>query len=78
MKRSLVKCHSVAVDGVSTSVSIEDEYWQALKDIANLRGVALSHLVTKIDRDRSNKNLSSAIRLFVLRFYRERLLRVVA
>ena len=61
---------SIVVAGHKTSVSLEDAFWQGLKDIANDREMTLSDLVATIDTDRHNGNLSSAIRLFVLDHYR--------
>jgi predicted DNA-binding ribbon-helix-helix protein len=63
---------SIVIAGHKTSVSLEDVFWQGLKQIANERDVTLSDLVASIDTDRHNGNLSSAIRLFVLDHYRER------
>lgn len=57
---------SVRVAGHPTSVSLEEAFWDALKDIARGRGVSLNQLITEIDRQRGG-NLSSAIRVFVLR-----------
>ncbi|MEJ2374407.1 MAG: ribbon-helix-helix domain-containing protein, partial [Pseudolabrys sp.] len=51
-------------------VSLEDAFWQGLKDIATERDLTLSDLVATIDTDRHQGNLSSAIRLFVLDYYR--------
>jgi predicted DNA-binding ribbon-helix-helix protein len=51
-------------------VSLEDEFWNALKDIAGDRHLTLSELVSGIDAQRQHGNLSSALRLFVLDFYR--------
>jgi predicted DNA-binding ribbon-helix-helix protein len=53
-----------------TSVSLEDAFWNRLKEIAVQREVTLSDLVAMINLDRQHSNLSSAIRLFVLDFYR--------
>jgi len=61
----MIRKRSVIVAGHQTSVSLEDAFWQALKEIARARGVSVNGLVTKIDRERSG-SLSSAIRLFVL------------
>lgn len=58
--------YSVAIDGHRTSVSLEPEFWQALKNIAAKRQESLSTLVTEVDRTREG-NLSSALRVFVLR-----------
>jgi predicted DNA-binding ribbon-helix-helix protein len=69
MKSRIVK-RSIVVNGHKTSVSLEDEFWSALKVIAGRRLMNLSDLVTAIDGQRQHGNLSSAIRLFVLDFYR--------
>ena len=52
------------------SVSLEDEFWQSLKEIVRGRSVTLSDLVADIDTRRLRGNLSSAIRLFVLDHFR--------
>jgi len=72
MKSPVVK-RSVVVAGHKTSVSLEDEFWKGLKEIAGGRHVTLSDLVGTIDAERRHGNLSSAIRLFVLDFYRRQL-----
>jgi predicted DNA-binding ribbon-helix-helix protein len=68
MKSSISK-RSIVVDGHKTSVSLEDAFWQGLRDIAKNRGETLSCLVGSIDANRQQANLSSAIRLFVLGVY---------
>jgi predicted DNA-binding ribbon-helix-helix protein len=72
MKSSVVK-RSIVVAGHKTSVSLEDAFWRGLKEIAGGRNVTLSDLVAAIDGARQQGNLSSAIRLFVLDFYRKQL-----
>jgi len=69
MKSQVVK-RSVVVAGHKTSVSLEDAFWIGLKEISGERHVTLSELVAAIDSQRQHGNLSSAIRLFVLNFYR--------
>jgi predicted DNA-binding ribbon-helix-helix protein len=68
MKSSIVK-RSIVLAGHKTSVSLEEPFYQALKDIAASRRVPLRDLITRIDTDREHGNLSSAIRLFVLNHY---------
>jgi predicted DNA-binding ribbon-helix-helix protein len=68
MNSPVVK-RSIVVAGHKTSVSLEDAFWQGLKQIAADREMTLSDLVATIDTDRHNGNLSSAIRLFVLDHY---------
>jgi predicted DNA-binding ribbon-helix-helix protein len=69
MKSPVVK-RSIVIAGHKTSVSLEDAFWKGLKEIAGGRDVTLSDLVAAIDSERQHGNLSSAIRLFVLDFYR--------
>jgi len=57
--------HSVLLDGHQTSVSLENAFWQRLKDIAKKQDVSLNSLVTSVDHARTT-NLSSALRVFVL------------
>jgi predicted DNA-binding ribbon-helix-helix protein len=66
MKSSIVK-RSVVIGGHKTSVSLEEPFWTALKQIAHAQHVALSTLITHIDDTREQSNLSSEIRVFVLR-----------
>src|SRR6187551_1544214 len=69
MKSSIVK-RSVVIGGQKTSVSLEDPFWTDLKKIAHAQQMTLSALVAEIDGTREHGNLSSAIRLFVLRHVR--------
>src|SRR4249919_2337276 len=64
--KSLVVKRSVMIDGHKTSVSLEDQFWSGLKEIAHSEGATLPALLAKIDGKRERGNLSSAIRLFVL------------
>jgi predicted DNA-binding ribbon-helix-helix protein len=70
--KSSVSRHSIVISDRKTSVSLEDEFWDGLKESAVARNIKLYTLVTKIDSKRQQANLSSAIRLFVLDFYRRR------
>ena len=58
--------------GHKTSVSLEEPFWRALKDIAASRRMTLSDLISSIDHERKRGNLSSALRLFVLNHYQAR------
>ena len=69
MKSPVVK-RSIVLAGHKTSVSLEDAFWKGLKEIAGGRHMTLSDLVGAIDAQRQHGNLSSALRLFVLDFYR--------
>jgi len=70
VKSSVLK-RSIVIAGHKTSVSLEDKFWDSLKEIAGERGMTLAELVATIDGNRNHTNLSSAIRLFVLGVYRD-------
>ncbi len=61
-----LKKHSILIAGHATSISLEEEFWAALRQIAAADGVSLNRLVADVDSARDG-NLSSALRLFVLR-----------
>ena len=69
MPKSSIAKRSIVFNGQKTSVSLEDEFWNALKEIAGERAIHLSDLVAEIDERRGHGNLSSALRLFVLDYY---------
>ena len=64
---------SITIKGHKTSVSLENQFWDCLSEIAVERGVTPRAPVTAIDADRQHPNLSSVIRIFVLQFYRDQL-----
>jgi predicted DNA-binding ribbon-helix-helix protein/DNA-binding Xre family transcriptional regulator len=61
---------STVVSGRRTAISLEDAFAQALREIAAERGDTMSALVSTIDASRTHRNLSSEIRVFVLRHFR--------
>jgi predicted DNA-binding ribbon-helix-helix protein len=65
---------SVRIAGHRTSIALEEEFWDALKEIAKGEGVSLNALIARIDAQRlpKTRNLSRAIRLFVLAYYKNR------
>ncbi len=68
-----MKKRSVTVAGHRTSVSLEEPFWQGLNEIAALEETSAASLVEEIDRGRRpDTNLSAALRLFVLDWYRRR------
>lgn len=71
MKSSVGK-RSVVVAGHKTSVSLEEAFWNGLKEISGLRDMTLSELIDEINGNRPQGNLSSAIRLFVLDYFKSR------
>jgi predicted DNA-binding ribbon-helix-helix protein len=66
---------SVKVGGIRTSVSLEDAFWNSLKEIAAAQYISVYELISKIDSERDLDHqpggLSSALRVFVLKHYRE-------
>ena len=65
LKKSAVIKRSILINGRKTSVSLENEFWHGLHDVARSKNAPLAKLVDQIDRDSDNVNLSSAIRVFV-------------
>ncbi|WP_170363516.1 ribbon-helix-helix domain-containing protein [Ruegeria arenilitoris] len=62
---------SLTLKGHRTSVSLEDEFWQAFRDIAKAKGLPINVLASEIDVARDPETgLASAIRVFVLNWYR--------
>ncbi|MGF7161382.1 putative DNA-binding ribbon-helix-helix protein [Rhodoligotrophos appendicifer] len=67
---------SVVVAGHPTSLSLEPEFWDVLRQIVDERSTTLNMLITDIDARRGKRGLSSAVRVFVLNYlgeYRNRL-----
>lgn len=65
-----MKKRTVTIKGHATSISLEDEFWEALKDEAARQHISVAGLVAQIDAKRletSNKGLSSAIRVFLFK-----------
>jgi predicted DNA-binding ribbon-helix-helix protein len=62
---------SIEIAGHRTSVTLEDAFWTGLRDIAKERNTSVRGLVADIDAGRGEHNLSSAVRLFVLAYYRD-------
>jgi predicted DNA-binding ribbon-helix-helix protein len=62
--------HSVSISGHSTSISLEEPFWDGVKALAAARGQSLSQFIVAIDAARGEANLSSALRVAVLDHYR--------
>ncbi len=62
-----MKKHSVNIHGHQTSITLEDEFWHALKNAAQEQDKSINKLIAEIDDTRGKNNLSSAIRLYILR-----------
>jgi len=68
--QSSIRKRSIVINGHKTSISLEDAFFSALKEISKQRRLTLAELITEVGRARTAGNLSSALRLFVLDFYR--------
>ena len=66
-----IRKHSVKLSGHHTSLSLEEVYWEALREVAREKGLSMTGLIERIDRERDG-NLSSAVRVFLLQHYRGR------
>lgn len=62
---------SIVVRGHKTSVSLEDDFWNALKEIASARKITATELISEVDSNRKPGNLSSTLRVMVLAHYRQ-------
>jgi predicted DNA-binding ribbon-helix-helix protein len=69
MKTPATVKRSIVISGHKTSVSLEDEFWNCLREIAGERSRSASGLIDDINAEREFANLSSAIRMFILRHY---------
>ncbi|NFV81114.1 ribbon-helix-helix domain-containing protein [Magnetospirillum aberrantis SpK] len=68
---AVLKKRSLVIAGHATSVSLEPQFWDALKAIAGERGLSLNQMAAEIDLDRTG-NLSSALRVYVLEYLQKR------
>ena len=74
--KSLVRKRTIEIGGLKSSVTLEDSFWHAFKDIAAAHGTTIRRLIMTINierRERQHTNLLSAIRLFVLDYYRQQI-----
>jgi predicted DNA-binding ribbon-helix-helix protein len=76
MGKSAVTKRSVVIGGHKTSVSLEEPFWSEMRAIADAEQITVSNLLRRIDRERSNANLSSAIRVYVLEHVRDKVQRL--
>jgi predicted DNA-binding ribbon-helix-helix protein len=64
------KKYSVSLNGHSTSITLEPEFWQALNDISGREKRSIAKLIEKIDATQP-ENLSGAVRVFILSYFRK-------
>ena len=70
MKSANVK-RSISIRGRKTGISLEDDFWNSLREIAHQRNETVYQLIARIDAERKFANLSSNLRLFVLEYYQD-------
>ena len=64
---------SLTLKGHRTSVSLEDEFWQAFREISKAKSMPINVLASEIDAARDPETgLASAMRVFILNWYRDR------
>jgi predicted DNA-binding ribbon-helix-helix protein len=63
--------YSIKISGHGTSISLETEFWHSLNDIALIKNIKIQQLIEEIDLTRQG-NLSSAIRLYVLNYFKQK------
>ena len=73
MRSPTVAKRSIYFGGRKTSATLEEAFWQGLREIAHRRRMTMSDLVGEIAAQPRQSNLSSALRLYVLKFYRSQI-----
>ncbi len=68
-----VKKRSVIINGHATSIALENAFWLELKANAKSRNISVNQLVGEIDAARPGANLSSSIRIFILKSLQKKL-----
>ncbi len=63
----MLEKHSITIMGHHTSITLEPEFWQELKNIATRENKSVGKIISEIDAPDLNENLSSNIRVFVLK-----------
>ncbi|MBP3615425.1 MAG: ribbon-helix-helix domain-containing protein [Alphaproteobacteria bacterium] len=67
----MLEKHSINIAGHKTSISLEPEFWQELKNICEIENKTIRKIITEIDETSMDNNLSSKIRIFVLKKIKE-------
>jgi predicted DNA-binding ribbon-helix-helix protein len=72
-RKSAIVRRYVTISGRNSSVSLESAFWDALNEIADIQGTTRATIVSTIESEGRPRNLSSAIRVFVLDYYRSKI-----
>ncbi len=72
-----MKKRSVIISGHSTSITLEEEFWCELKNIASTQNISINKLISRIDAQEKGiehgQNLSSTLRLYILKNLKEKI-----
>lgn len=63
--------HSVTINGHRTSITLEQVFWESFKEIAAAQSKSITTIIAELDANQP-ENLSSAIRIYILRFYKDK------
>ncbi len=63
---------SFSLKGHQTSISLEEPFWDALREAAEREGTTLAALVADIDASRGDEGLSGAVRMWILAYFRRK------
>jgi predicted DNA-binding ribbon-helix-helix protein len=69
----MIKVSVLIANRHATSITIEEEFFEALLDIAADMKLSRNQLITEIDKTRTSQNLSSAIRIYILQYYQNKI-----
>jgi predicted DNA-binding ribbon-helix-helix protein len=61
---------SFSIRGHRTSISLEQPFWETLKEAAGRESISLAALIARIDEQRGGAGLSSAVRVWILDYVR--------
>ncbi|MBD5398993.1 ribbon-helix-helix domain-containing protein [bacterium] len=64
----MLEKHSITLMGHKTSISIESEFWEELKQIARVQNKSINEIISSIDIGKNSGNLSSSIRIFIIQY----------
>ncbi len=64
-------CRNVTVSGRRTSIRMEQVMWTSLTDICRREDHTINEIITIIDEKRADTNLTAAIRVFIICYYRD-------
>lgn len=67
-----MKKRSIRIGGHPTSITLEEPFWEALKELSDRQNKTVSQLVAEVDESRGNANLSSALRVYILNCFRNK------